>query len=392
MAPELVAVRREIHRYPELSFEEERTSRLVVRELAGLGLELEESFGGSTAVVAILRRGSSRGSPRNLVLRADMDALDIQEESGLPFASERPGLMHACGHDAHTAALIGAARLLSRHRDELEGEVRFVFQPGEEDGRGARFLIERGLLDDPPADGAFAQHADPGLPAGRISVREGTVFASGAGFALRVQGKGGHPGLPHQTVDAIVVAAQIVQALQLLASRQADPRKPFTLGIGTIRGGTRANVIADSAELTGTMRAFDSEIVEWAAEGIERIASRTAEAFGASCRTETRLGGLPLVNDPAMVTLARGAVGAAIGKDRLTAGTPILAGEDFALFAEKVPSAMLMLGVGHRGRENFPLHHPRFDIDEAAVPVGAAALASCALAFLAPGNTQGGLS
>jgi amidohydrolase len=389
IGPDLIALRRTIHRYPELSFEEERTSALVARELSGLGLEVQAGFGASTAVVASLQ-GSLPGSqdaPRHLLLRADMDALNIQEESGEDFASERPGFMHACGHDAHTAILVGAARLLAARRGEFSGRISFVFQPGEENGRGARFLIEKGLLDEPRATAAFALHSDPSLAAGSVSIREGPVFASGAGFSIDIIGRGGHPGLPHQTVDAIVVAAQVIQALQLLASREADPQKPFTLGIGTIQGGTRANVIAGRVTLTGTLRALDAAVVDHALSRLERIAVGTAEALGARCSVSTQGGGIPLVNDEGMARLAREALVEVLGADRVVRGSPILAGEDFALIAQRVPAAMMMLGVGAPGAESFPLHHPRFAIDETALPVGAAALASCTLAYLAPASS-----
>jgi amidohydrolase len=377
LGPSLIELRRSIHRYPELAFEEERTSEIATRELASLGLEVDAHIGGSTAVVGTLRGGMTGPS---ILLRADMDALNIQEETGLAFASERSGLMHACGHDAHTAMLIGAARLLATRRDKIVGSVRFLFQPGEENASGARFLIEHGLLDDPATKAAFALHVDPNLLTGRLSVREGPVFASCASFTLEVVGKGGHPGLPHQTVDAIIVAAQIVQALQVLASRETDPREPFTLGIGMINGGSRPNVIADRVELAGTMRAFDEATLDRAIVGMERIAHGVAEAFRGSIVLKASRGLPSLVNDAAMARLARGAIDRELGEGVAVNGLPLLASEDFALVAERVPSAMLLLGVGGYSGENFSLHHPRFDINEEVLPLGAAALASIALA------------
>jgi amidohydrolase len=372
-------LRRMIHRYPELGFEETHTSRLVRVEVETLGLEIVDGFEGSTAVVALVR-GPQPG--RTVVLRADMDALNLTEESGVPFASERPGLMHACGHDAHTAILVGAARELVRRRQEIRGTVKLVFQPAEETGRGAAFLIDHGVLDRPAVDGAFALHIDPMLPAGSVSVREGPVFAAGAGFHLEILGNGGHPGLPHQTVDAIAVAAQVVQAAQILTSRQSDPQKPFTLGFGTIQGGTRSNVISDKVILTGTARALDSDVLAASLGRFEAIVAGTVSAFGAAYRLDLKTGGIPLVNEAGQVALVRRALVPVLGVEHVVEGQPILGGEDFAVFASKVPAAMVMLGGGFVDRPNFPLHHPRFQIDEAALPVGVTVLVESALAFL----------
>jgi amidohydrolase len=385
-ALDLVSLRRDLHRHPELSFTEDRTSALVADQLRLAGLTVRDRIGGSPALVATLE---GRRPGKVLVLRADIDALRIPEESGVPYASEVPGLMHACGHDAHTALLVEAARVLSRRTQEFDGTIVFVFEPGEEDGRGARFLIDHGVLDSPKVDAALGLHADPRIPAGTVSVREGATFAAWGSFTLEVVGKGGHPGQPHQTVDAIVVAAQIVQAAQLITSRQSDPQKPFTIGFGTIHGGQQANAIPGTVTLQGTIRSLEEAGLGWGLERLEVVARHVAQGFGADIRFQVHQTGLPLVNDDQLTALFRGALAEGLGPAAVLREAPLLAGEDFALFAKAVPSTFVMWGVGHPDRPNYPLHHPKFDINEEALPTGVNVFVLGALKYLAQGTNHG---
>jgi amidohydrolase len=378
LLPVLIDLRRDFHRHPELSFREFRTAGRVASILRELGMEVREKVGG-TGVIGLLRglEGPS------VAIRADMDALPVTEKTGLPFASETEGMMHACGHDIHTACLLGTAMLLASRRDSLPGTVKFLFQPAEEINRGARAMIEDGALDCPVPEMIFGLHNHPELPAGTVGVREGPLMASVDTISVRITGKGGHGALPHRDIDPITGAAAVISALQTVVSRSVDPREPAVVSLGTIHGGTANNVIPDTVEMTGTVRTF-SEEVRGAMEGmIRRVVGNTAAGLGCRGELAYRYDLPPVMNAPEPTEIARLAVKSAAGADALVTPVPSMGGEDFALFQEKIPGCFLWLGVGNpEAGTVYPWHSPFFAADENSLSAGAAVLAQSALLAL----------
>ena len=381
----VVEWRRRIHRQPELSRQEERTSALAAEVLSGLGLEVRSRVGGH-GVVGLLRGGGGDG--RTVALRADMDALPMREETGLPYASEVDGVMHACGHDTHTAMLLGAACVLSELRDGLRGNVKFIFQPAEElnPTGGAPGMIADGVLEDPHVDALFALHVWPGYETGRIVARAGPQMGASDRIYLTVEGKTAHGSAPHQGVDAIVIAAQVVSGLQTLVSRTVAPLDSAVVTIGTIRGGYRYNVIADRVELEGTVRTLAPD-TQGALPGlIERTAQGIARALGGDCKVTYVKGYPPTVNDPELFRLAARTVRASLGEDAMVElEKPDLGGEDFSFFARERPALMAWLGCRPSGtppEAMAVLHNTRFTPDEGCFPYGVRFFASCAWDFL----------
>jgi amidohydrolase len=380
IADSVVADRRAIHRHPELAFQEHETAALVESRLRALGIPIRTGVAG-TGIVGLIE-GSRPG--RTVLLRADMDALPIEEESSADYASGTPGQMHACGHDAHTAILLGAARLLLDRRNELAGRVKLMFQPGEEGGAGALRMIEQGLLEDPPVDAAFMLHVAHLVPAGRVETVPGPMLAGGNAFTITIDGRGGHASQPHHSVDPVVVAAHVVTALQTLVSREAPPEQPAVVTLGSLHAGTAANIIPDRAVIRGTIRAYDGELLTRLSERLTETARGVAESLRASARVEYHMHYPPTVNDAAMAELLAGAAGAALGRSAVGTARPIMASEDFSFVLERVPGAMLSLGVRAPDWDApRPVHTPRFDLDESALPVGVASMASVAMEFLA---------
>jgi hippurate hydrolase len=370
--PEVVALRRELHRHPELSGEEHKTARRVAEWLDDLGLDVRTGIYG-TGVVATLH-GAEPGP--TLLLRADMDALPIQEDTGLDFASETDGVMHACGHDLHTSSLLGTAQILADHRDEIRGQVRFCFQPHEERiPGGAKFMIEEGVLaatDDGPAPAvAFGQHVKPDLPPGTLGVRPGGFMASTDEVYVTVEGDGGHAANPHEGVDPVYVASEIVGALQSLVSRRCPPDVPSVLTVGRLVADGATNVIPDRARLEGTFRAMD-ETWRFRAHALFRqLVQRTAEAHGATAEVEVREGYPALHNDAATTALVQKAAREYVGPDRTVDADRWFAGEDFAYFLRECPGTFYQLGVG----SEHGLHTAQFDPDEEALRTGAGFMA-----------------
>jgi amidohydrolase len=371
----VLELRRAIHRHPELGFEERETAALIERELDALGIERRRLAG--TGVVGILR-GGRHG--RVAALRADMDALPIDERTGLPFASQIAGAMHACGHDAHTAMLLGAARVLSERGDAFQGTVVLIFQPAEEGPGGAEPMIAEGALDAPKVDAIAMLHVDVRLNAGTIGITPGPVNASADELHLTIRGRGGHGAYPHNAVDAIPAAAAVVTALQNIAARETDPLGAVVVTIGTIRGGYRNNVIADSVEMTGTLRAFDPSVRDALQSRVERIANGVAGAYNATAEVNVVRGYPPVVNDSG---LAEEFTNYVREKTQINVERPMptMGGEDFAYFAQRVRGLQIRLGVRnesigavHSG------HSPQFLIDEAALPVGVQTLVAFATA------------
>lgn len=379
--PDLVAIRRAIHQHPELGFEEARTAALVAERLRGAGLGVRERVG-KTGVVGLLRgRGEGRG--RVVAIRADMDALPIQEDGTEPYRSRIPGRMHACGHDAHVACALGAAMLLAPHAARLGGSVKFLFQPAEEPGEGAQAMIVDGVLEDPAVDAIIALHTYPALEAGQVGIRDGPLMARAETIRITIRGSGGHGAEPHRTIDPIVVAAAVVLQLHTVVSRSLDPFEPAVLSIGTLRAGSSEYVIPPSVELTGTIRAMTAEVAAEVIRRATRIAQKTAEAYGAEAMVEVRALCPAVTNDAEVTAVLRGAACRVLGERGVKTAKPTMGAEDFACFLEQVPGSLFWLGVAEKGKGvGTPWHHPRFDIDETALPVGSATLAQACLDYL----------
>ena len=386
MKDELVAVRRDIHRHPELAFQEQRTAEKGQAWLQGLGLQVDSGIAGTHGLVATLETG--RPGP-TLLIRADMDALPIKEESGADYGSQTPGVMHACGHDAHVTCVLGAATLLTEHRNVLRGRLKFLLQPAEEKPPGgAKVLIEQGgVLEG--VDAALALHVYPPLSVGQMGFRSGVLLGYSDRFTVRIHGIGGHAARPHQTVDAVAVAVQVYQALQYLVSRENDPLHPFVITIGALHAGTVANVIPDEATLLGTVRSLDPEVNKSLPERLERVVAGVCQATRARYSFEFVRGYPAMVNDEAFTQRAIESVKALLGEQSVAhIPTPQLGGEDFAFFSQRVPSLMFRLGVRNEARGIVhPVHSSRFDLDEDALPLGAAALARIAMDFMRQGGS-----
>jgi amidohydrolase len=372
----IVAWRRHLHANPELSGREEQTAAFVAARLRELGWQPQERIGETFGLTAILRVGDAPA----VALRADMDALPITEETGLPYASRTPGVMHACGHDAHTAMLLGAAQLVAERRAALRRSVKLLFQPAEEmPPGGAKAMIEAGVLDD--VDRVFGLHIWSEMPLGTIGTRSGVFMSSTDELELVIRGKGGHAAMPQQCVDPVLVAAQVVTALQSIVSRSIAMTDNAVVSITKVHAGTATNVVPESATLEGTLRTLSEETRTLCQRRIREIVANTCRAFGADASITIRGGYPALVNDAACVERAM-QIAREIGvtKDALQQLPPQGGGEDFAYYARHRPAAFLFLGARNESKDcRYPHHHPRFNIDEAALPLGAALLAGLAV-------------
>ncbi len=386
----IVALRRAIHAEPELGLHTPKTRDKVRAALAHLPLEWREGPS-TTGLVAVLKGGAGTG--RSVLLRGDMDALPMPEETGLEFASTVPGTMHACGHDAHTAMLVGAAELLCARATSLKGEVHFMFQPGEEGFHGARFMIEDGLLGGggrgPMPDAAFALHIMPNAPHGMVAGRAGPLLAAADMLEIVVEGAGGHASMPHQTSDPVPVACEIVTALQTLVTRQFNAHDPVVITIASINAGSTHNVIPDRAILRGTMRSLSREHRERLADSVRLLAVGIAGAHGLTADVTIEEGFPVTICDPRAVDFGDATAVALLGEGSfLRLPDPIMGAEDFAYVLDKVPGAMFFLGVAPQG-DNWAsccgIHSTRMMIDEAVLPRGAAYMAALAERFLDKG-------
>jgi amidohydrolase len=375
---QVVAWRREIHAHPELGFEEHKTSELVERELRRAGIATQRVA--KTGIVGVLE-GATAG--KTLALRADMDALPLQERSSEPFASVIPNVMHACGHDAHTAMLLGAAVALASEREQISGNIKFFFQPAEEGPNpgGAKPMIDAGVLENPHVDAAVMIHVLPLLQAGVIGWRSGAMTASSDDFRVTITGRGGHAAAPHLGVDVIPVIAEIVSALQRVTSREIDPLESFVLGIGTIKGGYRANIIADHAQIEGTIRCFNETLRATIPKRIERIVKGISEAHGAHYTVEFASGYPAVVNDARLSSLVADIARSTPDVTEVVElPFPRMGAEDFAYFARAVPGCMLRLGVAAPDDKHpAMLHAPEFRIDERSLRAGVALFRELAL-------------
>jgi amidohydrolase len=384
LLPDMVALRRAIHAEPEIGLRTPKTMAKAREALAGLPLEFREGPS-TTGVIAVLR-GAKEG--RTVLLRGDMDALPMTEDTGLHFASKVGGAMHACGHDGHVAMLVGAARLLSARRESLEGNVMFMFQPGEEGWHGARFMLEDGLLD-PLPDAAFALHVMPNAPHGIFSGRAGPLLASADQLRVEVTGRGGHASMPHDALDPIPVACEIVGAIQTFVTRRVPALDPAVVTVAKIEAGTTNNVIPETASLLGTIRTLSPATRSLVHEGLRRLATGIASAHGASAEVEIEEGFPVTICDPRAVQTGRYAIEQLFGADAwLPLPAPVMGAEDFSYVLEKVPGAMFFLGASAQGsdwRSCCGLHSNRMVIDESVLARGAAAHAAIAEQFVAKG-------
>jgi amidohydrolase len=381
MRDDLVAMRRDLHRNPELSFQEARTAEKGLAWFSELGLEVESGIAGTHGLVATLDTG--RPGP-TLLIRGDMDALPIVEETGADYASQNAGVMHACGHDVHTTCTLGAARLLHRHREKLRGRIKFLLQPAEESPPGgAKLLVEKGNIL-AGVDAALALHVHVATPVGKLAFRLGQLLAFSSRFQIDIKGVGGHAARPHLAVDSIAVAAQVFQALQYLVSRESDPVLPLVITVGMIAGGTAPNVIAGEVEMRGTARCASEEQAAELPGKMERVIKGVCESTNASYAFDYLHGYPALVNDIPFTERAAQSARGLLGDDGVIIQEQLeMGGEDFSYIARQVPSVFFRLGVGNEERGLVhPVHSSRFDIDEAALPLGVAALARIAMDYL----------
>ena len=365
---DLVAIRRDIHAHPELAFNEARTADIVARELAGYGLEVHRGLA-KTGVVGVLRKGSSA---RAVGLRADMDALPMQEKNEFAHRSVHTGQMHGCGHDGHTTMLLGAARYLAEHRNELDidGTIYFIFQPAEESEGGAKVMIEDGLFTQFPMDQVFGLHNWPGIPAGEMAVMPGPVMAGTCSFEISVRGHGCHAAMPNQGVDTLVVASQLVLALQTVVSRNLHPCESAVVSVTQIHGGEAWNVIPDDAVLRGTIRSFKPEVQTLVERSVERLCAGIASAFGAQIDVRFDQRYPPTINSPMETELCRQAAAALLGEDKLRQNElPSMGAEDFAYMLQARPGCYVWLGNGP-GTGGCSLHNPHYDFNDAILPIG----------------------
>lgn len=391
LLPAAVALRRRIHAKPELGLDLPLTTAAVLERLQGLDVEIARGRSTSGLLVSLHGKRPGSQSGRTILLRGDMDALPMPEETGLAYASEIPGRMHACGHDSHTAMLVEAVHLLHRHQDELAGTVKFMFQPGEEGQAGARRMIEDGLLDaDPRPDAAFALHILPTLPAGAIASRPGPILAAVSTWKIRVKGKGGHASMPHLAVDPVPVACEIALSLHSMVTRRANAFDPVVVTCGKIAGGSASNVIPETVELLGTLRAVSETARRNAEEGIERVAKNLAAAH--LCEAEVTINrGYPVtVNDPGFAGFARAVASELVGAENyVPMPAPVMGAEDFSYVLQRMPGCMMFLGAAPQDCDDPSqaafCHSNRMILNEDAMAVGIAMHAAIAHRFLSDG-------
>lgn len=386
LADKLVQTRRELHQIPELAFCEVKTAAYICSKLEQIGIPYQSGVA-QTGVVALIE---SAPGAKTLLLRADMDALPMQEDRTRVYCSQHDGVMHACGHDGHVAVLLGVAELLWERREELSCNVKLVFQPAEEDTGGAGPMIEAGVLDAPKVDAALALHIMNEVECGKVRVRQGAVMASPDEFDLTIEGRGGHGAYPQECVDPIVIASQVVTAFSVLASRFTSPFEPVVISVCSINGGSFYNIIPEKVSMRGTVRLYDNALRQEIPKRMEQIVKQYTEAYGAGYEWDYRKMFPPLVNDDNMVTYFRVCASEILGEENvLEGGQPSMAGDDFAYFAERVPSVYFHLGAGNREKGTImPLHSPDFDFDESCLVTGVLAVSWFALCFGKDRNTS----
>ncbi|MCB8953402.1 MAG: amidohydrolase [Ardenticatenales bacterium] len=382
--PELVRLRRDFHRHPEVGFQERRTAAIIARALQEYGLVVRQGVG-ETGVVGLLE--GARPGP-TVLLRFDMDALPIQEENEVDYASQNEGVMHACGHDGHMAMGLALVRLFAHRREQMAGRLKFIFQPGEEGRGGALAMIADGVLDNPRADVAFAMHLWNTLPLGRVRVIEGPCMAASSTFTLTIKGKGGHGAAPHQSIDPVLAGAHIVAGMQSIVSRSVDPLESVVVTVGQFTAGTTFNVIPDQAILKGTVRSYEHEMHHMVYRRILEMAQYMAAAFRCTAHMETIAIVPAVVNAPEPTAIVRAAAASLVGTANVVGGRS-MASEDMGLFLEEIPGCYFFVGsMNEEQGYHYPHHHPRFDFDERAMITGVATMAAAAAAYVLAENPE----
>ena len=383
MAEQLVAWRRDFHMHPELGYQEVRTAGIVADHLRTLGLEVSTGIG-KTGVVALVEGDNTPLDAPTVMLRFDMDALPIHEANDVPYRSQQAGVMHACGHDGHTAIGMGVAQLLVARRNELPGRVKLVFQPAEEALGGALAMINDGVLAEPKPAAAFGLHLWSRLPLNQVVVQSGPLWAAADSFTITVRGRGGHGAMPHETIDSTLVASEIVMALQSIVARNVNPTDTAVVSVGTFISGNAANVISGEATLTGTIRSFTPEVRNLLFGRIDEIAKGICQAHGATCVVEPRLGCPATINSVAGAALMARVATGVVGAEQVAQIAPMMVGEDMAEFLDRAPGCFVLIGAADpAGPELSPHHNATFDFDERMLPTGVAVLAGAAMAYLA---------
>jgi amidohydrolase len=386
MQDELIALRRDFHRHPELAFEEVRTAGIVAGMLSDLGMEVTTGVG-RTGVVGILE-GAHDGP--TVLVRADMDALPIREENTDDYISQYAGRMHACGHDGHTAIALGVARMLADVRDDIHGRVKFVFQPAEEVGRGAQAMVSDGVLENPRPDYSVGLHLWNSLPVGTVGMGAGPVMAGASTFSVRIVGRGGHAASPHQSIDPVICAAQIILGFQAIISRNVDPFESGVISVSVVRAGETHNVTPQSAELVGTMRYFREDVRALMVRRMTEVAEFTARAMGCTAEVIVTPMTVPVVNHPEVTAVLHRAFLPIVGEAGIDGSVRTMGAEDVGLLMLDIPGTYFFVGAQDKAADAYyPHHHPRFTIDEASLPLGAALLATAVAAYVLPGYAKG---
>jgi amidohydrolase len=375
--PRLIEIRRHLHAHPELSGMEHQTSAYIAGVLSSCGLNVKEAVGKTGVVGELVGKGSDR---RTLAIRTDMDALPIQEHLELDFVSANPGIMHACGHDVHATLGMGTAMVLSQLSDNLPGNVRFLFQPAEEIALGAKWMVQDGAMKD--VDAIYGVHVFPSIPARRVGIRYGALTSAADELEIVIQGESGHGARPHQAIDAIWIAAQVITNLQQAISRTQNPLHPIVLSVGQIQGGRAPNIIADRVTMTGTVRSLHPESHANLPQWIENIVQGVCQTYGAKCQVDYRRGVPSVLNDETLTQIIESATREAWGDESVQIlPEPSLGAEDFSVYLDNVPGCMFRLGVGHDNKTNYPLHHPKFEVDEDAILTGVVTMAYAAYKY-----------
>jgi amidohydrolase len=385
--PGVIADRRYLHTIPEIGLELHKTAAYVLERLKAIGVEDIQTGIAKTGLTALIR-GTKPGADRVALIRADMDALPILEEVEAEYTSTNPGAMHACGHDAHTAMLLGIAQLLNERKDQFSGTVKLLFQPAEElPPGGAKPMIEEGVLENPHVDAVFGMHVGSDTPSGQIKYRPGPAMASADFCFIKIQGKGGHGASPHQTIDPIVIAAHVVVALQTIVSRNLDPIDTGVVTVGMIGAGEANNVIPDSAELRLTVRAFKPEVRAMLQRRIEEITTSVAEAFGATAVVDYQLGYPPTINHDEMTAMVAEVAAEVVGADNAILAPAKMGGEDFSYFLLERPGSFFFVGTRNEEKGiTWPHHHPRFDVDEEGLSYGIETMTRVVMRYLNEGR------
>ncbi len=376
----LVEDRRDFHRNPELAFQEHRTAGVVAERLDSLGWNVRTGVG-ETGVLGQLE--GSGGGP-TVLIRVDMDGLPVQEPMDRPYSSQVEGLMHACGHDGHMAVGLAVADLLSQRRNHLKGNVKLAFQPAEEIASGAQKMIDDGAMRNPKVDRTLSFHLWSGLPVGQVTAQPGPIFSSADGIRLTIKGKGGHGGMPHLSVDPILISAHVITALQTILSREIAPTQTGVLGFGTIQGGTAFNVVSDKVELAGTIRTLDDSVRDYILRRVEEISSQVAQAMRGECEFTHVVGVPPVVNDEEVSKLVTDVAQTVVGPENVVTITPLQLGEDVTLFLRQAPGCFFLVGCGNAAKGITASHHSaEFDIDEDSLPIAAQIMTEATLRYVA---------